>query len=77
MYYALGAGLLGVIFAALLGITVIRNMLESMWQYTFHFTLAPAAGVSVILVMVSAVVPVAALRLFHKGSIVEQLRVAE
>ena len=77
VYYALGAGLLGVIFAALLGITVIRNMLESMWQYTFHFTLAPAAGVSVILVMVSAVVPVAALRLFHKGSIVEQLRVAE
>lgn len=77
VYYALGAGLLGVIFAALLGITVIRNMLESMWQYTFHFTLAPAAGVSVLLVMVSAVVPVAALRLFHKGSIVEQLRVAE
>lgn len=77
VYYALGASFLGVVSAALLGVTIIRNMLGSMWQYTFHFTLAPAVCVSVILLIVSAVVPVAALWLFHKGSIVEQLRVAE
>lgn len=77
VYYAAGACLLGSVLAALINLTVVKTLLRSMWQFTFHFTLLPAFGVSIILLIVSAVIPVLALRFFHKGSIVKQLRVAE
>lgn len=77
VYYAAGACVLGLVLAALLDLTIIKNLLRSMWMFTFHFTLLPALAVSVVLMVVSAVVPVLALRFFNKGSIVEQLRVAE
>ena len=48
-----------------------------MWQFTFRFTLAPALAACGVLLAMSAVVPLLALRYFHRGSIVEQLRVAE
>ena len=75
--YASGACLSGIAAAALLDLTLIRNLLGSMWHFTFRFTLVPAFAVSVILMIVSVIVPVLALRFFNKGSIVEQLRVAE
>ena len=77
VYYAVGACLLGLVLAALLNLTIVQTILRSMWQFTFHFTLLPALIVSVILLIVSAIVPVLALKFFNKGSIVEQLRVAE
>ena len=52
-------------------------MVDSMWRFTFRFTLAPALAACGVLLAVSAVVPVLALRYFHRGSIVEQLRAAE
>ena len=77
VYYAAGACALGLILAAILDLTVVKGMVESMWQFTFHFTLTPALAACGVLLTVSAVVPVLALRCFHKGSIVEQLRMAE
>lgn len=77
VYYALGACLLGLIFSALCNLTLIRGILSSMWQYNFHFTLLPAFIVSISLFLVSIIVPILALKFFHKGSIVEQLRVTE
>lgn len=77
VYYAAGACLSGIVTAALLDLTLIRNLLGSMWHFTFRFTLEPALVVSVILMIVSVIVPILALRFFNKGSIVEQLRVAE
>lgn len=77
IYYAIGACLFGIVMAALLDLTVIKNLLGSMWHFTFRFTLMPAFAASLILMAVSAIVPILALRYFNKGSIVEQLRVAE
>ena len=77
IYYAGGACALGILLGTVLDLTLIRGMLAKMWQFTFHFTLLPATAVSVILLVLSAAVPVLALRFFYKGSIVEQLRVAE
>ncbi|MEY8494716.1 ABC transporter permease [Lachnospiraceae bacterium 29-91] len=77
IYYAGGACTLGILLGTALDLTLIRGMLAKMWQYTFHFTLLPTAAASVILLALSAAVPVLALRFFYKGSIVEQLRVAE
>lgn len=75
--YALLANLLGVVLSVLLNLTLVRGILGSMWMFTFHFTLLPALAVSVVLLGVSVAVPVLALRFFHRGSIIEQLRVAE
>ncbi len=77
VYYAAGACLSGIAAAALLDLTIIRSLLDSMWHFTFRFTLAPAFAVSIILMIVSVIVPILALKFFNKGSIVEQLRVAE
>lgn len=77
LYYALGGCLLGLGAAAALGFTLLRGMLAGMWQYTFQFTLLPALAVSAVLLVLAALVPALALRVFHRGSIVEQLRAAE
>ncbi len=77
VYYAVGACLLGLLLSAVLGFTVIKMLVGGIWYFTFHFTLVPAAVVCAVLLAVAAVVPVAALNVFHKGSIVEKLRVAE
>ena len=77
VYYAAGACLLGFVLAVALDLTLVKRMVDSMWQFTFHFTLVPALAACGVLLAVSAVVPALALRWFHRGSIVEQLRAAE
>lgn len=77
VYYALFASLFGLLLSALSSLTLIRGILKSMWQYTFHFTLLPACAASAVLLAVAVIVPVVALRFFNRGSITEQLRVAE
>ncbi len=75
LYYAAGACVLGLAVSALLCLTLVRDILSSpsMWYCTFHFTLLPALAVSALLLMMSAIVPVLALHLFNRGSIVEQM----
>ena len=68
---------ISLILAAVLNLTLVKRMVDSMWQFTFRFTLTPALGACGVLLLVAAVVPAAALGCFHKGSIVEQLRMAE
>ncbi|MCI9120806.1 MAG: ABC transporter permease [Oscillibacter sp.] len=75
--YAAGGCLLGLVLAVVLDLTLVKGLVDSMWQFTFCFTLVPALGACLVLLPVSAVVPVLALRWFRKGSIVEQLRAAE
>ena len=75
--YAAGACILGLPVSAVLGFTVVRSLTESLWYFSFHFTLVPAVIVCAALLLAGACIPSAALRLFHKGSIVEKLRIAE
>ncbi|MCI6467307.1 MAG: ABC transporter permease [Faecalicatena sp.] len=77
VYYALGACGIGLLLSVVLGYTMVKILLGSMWYFTFQFTLVPALLVSVLLIIVAAIVPVIALKMFNKGSIVEKLRVAE
>lgn len=76
-YYAAAACLLGIVMSALLDLTIVKDLLGTMWHFTFRFTLLPSFIVSMVLMIVSGVVPILALKFFNKGSIVEQLRVAE
>lgn len=77
IYYALGACASGLVLAAICGLTLVRSITGAIWYFTFRFTLLPALAVSGALVIVAAVIPIAALKLFNKGSIVEKLRVTE
>lgn len=76
-YYAAGACLFGLVLATILNLTLVKSIVGSIWYFTFRFTLLPAIIVSVVLLVVGAIVPVLALKFFNKGSIVEQLRIAE
>ncbi|MDE6454486.1 MAG: FtsX-like permease family protein, partial [Dysosmobacter sp.] len=77
IFYAAGACLLGLALSAVLDLTLVKRLVDSMWQFTFRFTLAPALAACAVLLAVSALVPVLALRWFHRGSVAELLRVAE
>ncbi len=77
IYYAAGACVLGTVVSILTGLTLVRGLTGSVWYFTFQFTLFPALITCMVLIVISAVIPAVALRLFNKGSIVEQLRIAE
>ena len=77
VYYAIGTCIVGLILSVVLAFTVVRTLTGSIWYFTFHFTLLPAVTACVVLLIVTAIVPVIALKVFNKGSIVEKLRVAE
>ena len=79
LYYAAGADVIGGLFAAILGMTVLKNILNSpsMWYFTLHFTLVPALFIAVIYLILAAIIPVAVLHFFNKGSVVERLRTAQ
>ncbi|MCH1982862.1 ABC transporter permease [Ruminococcus sp. OA3] len=77
VYYALGACSLGVIASVILNLTLVRSITGGIWYFTFRFTLLPAMLTSGVLLIVSVIVPVLALKVFNRGSIVEQLRVTD
>lgn len=76
LYYAAGADVIGGLLAAILGMTVLKNVLNSpsMWYFTLRFTLAPAFFIIVIYLILAAIIPVVVLYFFNKGSVVERLR---
>lgn len=74
VFYAVMACAAGLVLSILLGFTVVRLLTGGIWYFTFHFTLWPAAAACAVLLPLSALVPVLALHLFNRGSIVEKLR---
>lgn len=79
VYYAAGADVIGGLLAAILGMTVLKNVLNSpsMWYFTLRFTLVPALFIAVIYLILAAIIPVVVLHFFNKGSVVERLRTAQ
>lgn len=79
LYYALGADVIGCGIATLFGLTVLRSALNSpsMWFFTLKFTIIPAVIVALLYFIMAVLVPVIALKVFNKGSVVERLRTTE
>ena len=77
VYYALGGCIMGLLVSAVLNMTLVKGLLASIWYFTFRFTLLPAIVTCAVLLLLAAVIPAVVLKLFHRGSIVEQLRVSE
>ncbi|MDD3490892.1 MAG: ABC transporter permease [Paludibacter sp.] len=78
VYYAIGAGILGCFFSGVLGLTVLRSVINSpsMWFFTMQFTIAPALIVAGSYFIMAVTIPIAALRFFNKGTVVERLRIS-
>lgn len=79
IYFAIGAGIIGILFSVLLGETVLCSVLNSssMWFFTFHFTILPALVVFVVYLIIAVLIPIITLHFFNKGSVVERLRETE
>ncbi len=77
VYYAIGVCIVGLPLSVILAFTVVDILIGGIWYFTFHFTLVPAVIVCILLLIAAAILPVIALKVFNKGSIVEKLRVAE
>ena len=77
VYYAIGVCIVGLLLSVILAFTVVKILIGGIWYFTFHFTLVPAVIVCILLLIAAAILPVIALKVFNKGSIVEKLRVAE
>lgn len=79
LFYAGAADIVGAIFAAIVGLTVLKSVLNSssMWYFTLHFTLVPALIIALVYLLLAAVIPVIVLRFFNKGTVVERLRTSE
>ncbi|MDD3403975.1 MAG: hypothetical protein PHQ72_11580, partial [Hespellia sp.] len=79
VYYAIGAGILGCFFSSVLGLTVLRSVINSpsMWFFTMQFTIVPALIVAGTYFIMAAIIPIVALHFFNKGTVVERLRISE
>lgn len=79
LYYAVGADVIGGLLAAILGMMVLKNVLNSpsMWYFTLRFTLVPALFIAAIYLILAAIIPVVVLPFFNKGSVVERLRTVQ
>lgn len=77
VYYAIGVCIAGLLLSVLFAFTVVKTLIGDIWYFTFRFTLVPAVIVCILLLIIAAILPVIALKVFNKGSIVEKLRVAE
>lgn len=77
LIYASGAVILGLLLSVVLDLTLVKSVCSGMWQFTFHMTLVPAFITGAVLLVFALIVPRVVLRVFNRGSIVEQLRVSD
>ncbi len=75
--YALFAGAAGILCSGILSVTLVKTLARDMWFMKYHFTVLPAAVVSIICIALAACISAGTHRLWNQGSIVEQLRDAE
>ena len=78
--YVLWAGVIGTVVAVILGVAVVKPLVESgfpFWFMTFHLTILPAILLSVIYIVLALIIPMVALRFLNRQSIVERLRTGE
>lgn len=75
--YALFAGAAGILCSGILSVSLVRILAGDIWYMKYHFTLLPAAVVSVICIVLAACISAGTDRLWNQGSIVDQLRDAE
>lgn len=76
--YVILTAVAGTILAGVLGTTLIKAVVEHgyLWFMTFHMTLLPALSLFAVFAVLALIVPVIALSIFNKGSVVERLTIS-
>lgn len=74
VYYAAAAGIVSVVLGVALSLVIVRALAESMWFFTYRFTMIPLLLVIPVLLFIGMLLPVVFLRVVEKRSIVERLR---
>lgn len=76
LQYSLSAGFIGIGLSAVLGTTVLKNLLGSsnFWFLTYRLTMIPAIVITIITIILSILIPIIILKVFNKETIVEKLR---
>lgn len=78
--YVLWAGVIGTVVAVILGVAVVKPLVESgfpFWFMTFHLTILPAILLSLIYIVLALIIPMVSLQFLNRQSIVERLRTGE
>lgn len=78
--YVLRASVIGIVVAVILGVAVVKPLVESgfpFWFMTFHLTILPAILLSLIYIVLALIIPMVSLRFLNRQSIVERLRIGE
>lgn len=74
LYYAAAAGMVSVLLGAVLSLVIVQALAESMWFFSYRFTILPLLLVIPVLLLIGVLLPVIFLRAVEKQSIVERLR---
>ena len=76
--YVILTAVAGTILAGVLGTTLIKAVVEHgpLWFMSFHMTLLPALSLFAVFAVLALIVPVIALSIFNKGSVVERLTIS-
>lgn len=77
--YAAGASVMGIFCSVVVNETVVKSLLNSpsMWFFVYRIDLVPVIVLCVVLLVISLFIPRVAMKIFYKGSVVEQLRAVE
>lgn len=76
-FYAVLAGVIGILCSTALSLTLVRLAASGMWFMKYHFTILPAAVALGICILLAALIAAMTDRVWNKGSIMEQLRQIE
>lgn len=80
IFYVLRAGIVGIPLALMLGLTLIKFLVEKgplFHMMKFHMTLMPAVTLAFGFIIVAFLIPVIVLQIFQRHSTAEQLRLGE
>ena len=77
LYYTAAAGLLSVVLSALMSGAVMQSIAQSMWFFTYKFTIMPLLITIPVLLIIGVLLPIPVLSVIKKQSIVERLRETE
>lgn len=77
IFYALLAGVAGVLLGSILSVTMVRGIIEGFWFAKYEFQIFPAIFAAILCAGISGVVGYVIDGVWNRGSIVEKLRKVE
>ncbi len=77
LYYTVAAGVFSLILGVLMSFVIVRGLGESLWFFSYRFTVLPLCSAVPVLLAAGSGLPVLVLKAVERQSIVERLREME